>query len=342
MRYTSYSSRLTATDKAAQQYGWDRLIIGASEEDRPIVAYQKNGKGIRAIAWALMHGNEPTGYEALFSLMGKSSNVHWCLIPVLNPDGAEAFTRENAHGVDINRDARAQRSKEAKALTEIIRLFKPDFAFNLHDQRARFYPKGANVPATFSLLAPKGHPVKETDSQVVAQRLLADWSEQLSLNWKGHCARFDDRFYPTAFGEFIQGIGIPTITFETGIAPNNWSRSQAAHQLTDLLTSLEKWHTQHNLPENIQTYIDLPFNASDANEWAIHHTDGVLHLRWKEKVEAGIYRSYWVAEPYHASSPTWYVAKVDVPMPTIQEGEEVRHDILQSLGLEAPDLGLKS
>jgi len=131
VRYKSFTTRLQSARQAAS--GWEERLIGTSEEGRPIVAFVQEGSGPRILAWALMHGNEPTGYEALVQLLGSKVQGHWCVIPVLNPDGAEAFTRVNACGVDVNRDARDQVSAEAKALEACRTWFQPDIALNLHD-----------------------------------------------------------------------------------------------------------------------------------------------------------------------------------------------------------------
>jgi hypothetical protein len=50
---------------------------------------------------------------------------------MLNPDGA-ALYRENANKVDLNRDSKHLQSRVSlRAVFE----FKPDYCFNLHDQR---------------------------------------------------------------------------------------------------------------------------------------------------------------------------------------------------------------
>ena len=85
-------------------------IIGKSEENRNI--YQiKIGKGSKKILiWTQMHGNEATGTKAVFDLFRffetshehdqlKASILEQCTltcIPMLNPDGAKAYTRVNA------------------------------------------------------------------------------------------------------------------------------------------------------------------------------------------------------------------------------------------------------
>jgi hypothetical protein len=56
---------------------------------------------------------------------------------MLNPDGAELFQRENAAGMDVNRDGRQLSTPEARALKGLRDRLSPDFGFNLQDQNAR-------------------------------------------------------------------------------------------------------------------------------------------------------------------------------------------------------------
>ena len=99
--------------------------IGESEENRNI--YQiKTGKGKKKILiWTQMHGNESTGTKSVIDLinfLNTSESIivdqilSCCtikIIPILNPDGAEYFTRFNANKIDLNRDAVEKKAKES-------------------------------------------------------------------------------------------------------------------------------------------------------------------------------------------------------------------------------------
>jgi murein tripeptide amidase MpaA len=54
---------------------------------------------------------------------------------MLNPDGADMYTRLNANEVDLNRDSQNLTQPESKVLREIFDLFQPHYCFNLHDQQ---------------------------------------------------------------------------------------------------------------------------------------------------------------------------------------------------------------
>lgn len=67
-----------------------------------------------------MHGDEPAGPLALLSLLegnAFSTNFDWILAPVLNPTGLAKGTRENASGIDLNRDFLRAATEEVQALT---------------------------------------------------------------------------------------------------------------------------------------------------------------------------------------------------------------------------------
>ncbi len=343
MRYQSFNLRLARLREAAQNFGWHEVLLGASAQGRPIVGFIQEGGGQRILAWSLMHGNEPTGYEAILAFMRRPKyESSYFLLPILNPDGAEAFTRFNGEGVDVNRDARAQESAEARALVMAAKRFHPHIALNLHDQRPRFYPEAGSMPATFSLLAPKGHPDVPTpaqrQAQIKAQSILARWTQLLLPSWEGGLSRFDDQYYPTAFGEFFQEQGIATMTIETGISLGDWSRAEAATQLTHLLTDLDAWQEEAVMDPG--PYLALPMNASPANEWVIHHANGVLHLRLHEQVAAGVYSCHWMVDTWLDQGPTWMESRTTHAFGSPPVGEVFTTEVLQAAGL-VPDLGLK-
>ena len=340
MRYTSFENRLTQARNAAKN--WDERLFGTSQEGRPIIGFYRQGRGPKILAWALMHGNEPTGFEALLQLMASEVQGTWCILPILNPDGAEAFTRLNARGMDVNRDARLQATAEAQALEACRSWFQPDIALNLHDQQPRFYPKGGTLPSSFSLLAPKGHPEESTESQINAQAILHAWATHLTGKHPGQVARFDDAFYPTAFGEYFQESGCATITFETGISPADWERVSVAQSEYECLKSLDVHAAEWMASSQRSAYLDLPMNASPANEWVIAHADGHCHLRLLESVQNGMYSVKWEVDDFQADHPTWLTSETSTSLAHLVAGTVLDVDYFESLGISVPTIGLKN
>src|SRR3546814_16401943 len=81
----------------------------------------------------------------LVQRLHEGTTLHF--LPVMNPDGAARFQRHNAQGIDINRDARALVSPEARALPELRERVKPEFGSHLHAQHVG-YRAGDSDPGT--------------------------------------------------------------------------------------------------------------------------------------------------------------------------------------------------
>ena len=205
-------------------------IIGQSEQGRDI--YQlKLGSGTKKIlVWSQMHGNESTGTKTVFDflnfikLYGNNeivtsilNNCSITIVPMLNPDGAEFYTRVNAKEVDLNRDAVALEAKESKLLRKILDAIKPDFCFNLHDQRTIFGVEGSNKPATISFLAPSEEKNREiTKGRKETMNVIISMNNLLQKLIPNHIGRYTDEFYPTATGDNFQKAGHNTILIEAG------------------------------------------------------------------------------------------------------------------------------
>ena len=84
----------------------------------PLQAWERVGDGPPVYLSAGIHGDEPAGPLALLELMAGrffDENFHWLICPALNPTGLAAGMRDNAAGVDLNRDYRLVRSREVAA-----------------------------------------------------------------------------------------------------------------------------------------------------------------------------------------------------------------------------------
>jgi hypothetical protein len=80
-----------------------------------------------------IHGDEPASPLALLRLLEAETfdaRASWYLCPLLNPTGLAAGTRENAEGVDLNRDYRHGATVEVAAHIAWLRR-QPPFALTL-------------------------------------------------------------------------------------------------------------------------------------------------------------------------------------------------------------------
>lgn len=214
--------------------------LGVSTHKRP-VKLLKMGAGKRKILiWSQMHGNESTGTKALFDVLkyfkiNKSKSLikdllNACtiwVVPMLNPDGAEMFTRVNGQNIDLNRDVIDQKGTESRLLMKLINDFNPQFCFNLHDQRTIFNVENSDKPATISFLAPSEDLArtlttgrKETMSVIVAM------NNCLQQVIPGQVGLYTDEFYPTATGDNFQKMGHNTILIEAGHYINDYDREE--------------------------------------------------------------------------------------------------------------------
>lgn len=279
---------------------WQETQVGVSEEGRPIIAFHNGSlEDTQVLAWSLMHGNETTGAEALLA-MPVQLQVNWCMIPIVNPDGAERFSRVNAKGVDVNRDARALESAEAKALHWAFEQTQPELALNLHDQRTCFRPEGVGLPATFSLLAPRSSEKGGCPNEIKAAACCSWVAQFLADSFENYAlARFDNAFYPTAFGDLFQEK-VPTITLETGIALGDWNREGVATVLRDVLSALDEDYGQNgNLPQAVDAYYQLPMNVNDAVDVCWESEEG--HACYK--LEQSLIDGELTREPVKVNNP---------------------------------------
>lgn len=243
-----------------------REVYGQSAKGTPLEAiWPKDGGGEVLLIFSQMHGNESTGSKAMLDLLGAytlwaDKKIFPVFVPVLNPDGAELFTRVNHQGLDINRDALAKQTPEARAFFTLVDKWKPKYALNLHDQRNLFgTPDGK--PAVFSLLAPSVGFDKPLEPQVVEGQ---KWAGALRKSLEGwfdeRVSKYTDEFYPTAFGDNLQKMGVCTLTFECGPWPGDRLRDNARLRCwAAMLTSFEVLHDASHLSLSTDLYAKMPY-----------------------------------------------------------------------------------
>lgn len=242
-----------------------------SEEGRSISCYKLGEGDKKILIWSQMHGNESTGTKALidvsnllFTNVNKYfPNVSIYFVPMLNPDGSEVFTRVNARGVDLNRDAVNYVSKELKFLKSLLDDIQPDYCINLHDQRNIFNPTGSSKPATISFLAPSENESREiTTSRIETMKAISYVYDKLKMDLPDQIGRYSDEFYPTATGDNFQKMGYPTILVEAGHYPGDLPREKTRYfnflVLVYLLEFVNNVADAENAP--YKSYFTIPEN----------------------------------------------------------------------------------
>ena len=205
-------------------------IAGKSVEGRELNLITI-GKGQKKVfLWSQMHGDEPTATAAIFDIFNffnATENKEFCdrlfervklyFLPMVNPDGAERFTRRNYYDIDLNRDASRLICPESKILKSVFDSVKADFGFNLHDQSPRYSVGNSFRPATISFLAPAFNYEKDFNQiRDNAVRLIGNMYKVLDLFIPGHIAKYSDEYEPRAFGDSFQKWGTSTILIESG------------------------------------------------------------------------------------------------------------------------------
>jgi len=167
---------------AATAAGAREAVLGRSAEGRPVLLTRVGDADAarRVLVVGAVHGNEPAGRAVVRELRrgAAPAGAQLWLIHDLNPDGAAAGTRQNARGVDLNRNfpdrwraqgrpfdvnhsgARPLSEPESSLAARLIRRLRPDVTIWYHqalslvdissgaDPRvARRYARASGLPA---------------------------------------------------------------------------------------------------------------------------------------------------------------------------------------------------
>lgn len=204
--------------------------VGESIQGRDLYLISIGSGDSNIFLWSQMHGDEPTATQAIFDILNFLdapefkeekeailSKLKLHFLPMLNPDGAEVFTRRNALGIDINRDALRLQSPEGQTLKRIRDSLDADFGFNLHDQSKYYNAERTDKPATISYLATAYNYEKDiNDVRANAMKVIVFMDKIIQNYAPGQVGRYSDDFEPRAFGDNIAKWGTSLILIESG------------------------------------------------------------------------------------------------------------------------------
>jgi murein peptide amidase A len=206
---------------------WERREYGRSGRGLPLDVFVPAAVGagrVDGLLTATQHGEESSGLLLARRLLERISgrDTRWAIVPCLNPDGLLAGTRQNAAGVDLNRNFpaaswrpgiqftyppgidpalrvpanRKQRSStgsgpgsepEAQAVMALVEELRPPLVIDLH----------APLEVIF---------VHGEEARPLAERLGASAGLPLDVDLAGEC--------PGAFDDWLTEQGIPTLVYE--------------------------------------------------------------------------------------------------------------------------------
>ena len=271
---------------------FSQTVLGTSEAGLPIHGLQIGTGSKRILIWSQMHGNESTTTKALFDLFNYLE-LDTCkplldactlfVIPILNPDGAQAYTRVNANQVDLNRDAKKVSQCESKILRNVFEDFNPHFCFNMHGQRTIFSAGKTNSSAVVSFLSPSEDEERSlTSTRQKAMEVIQVMNQALQSFLPNQIGRYDDGFNSNCVGDSFQSDGVPTVLFEAGHYPTDYNREETRKYLALALMSSLDYISNHEITgENFKPYFDIPENEKLFHDVIIRNA--VLNLEDPKK-----------------------------------------------------------
>jgi hypothetical protein len=227
-------------DAIGARPGFEVRTVGRSIEGRALRLISVGEGDTDVFLWSQMHGNEPTATQAIFDILNflaspdlgaekkeilQSVRLHF--LPMLNPDGAEVFSRYNTLGIDINRDALRLQSPEGRTLKRVRDSLQAAFGFNLHDQSTYYNAERTPKPATISYLAPAYNYEKDVNEvRANAMKVIGYMNGIIQKYAPGQVGKYNDDFEPRAFGDNIQKWGTSAILIESGGYPEDTEKQE--------------------------------------------------------------------------------------------------------------------
>jgi len=333
---------------------------GISFEDRTMYLLSIGNGKRKIFCWTQMHGDESTATKAIFDVLNflltnrNTSEAEKILsectlyfLPMVNPDGAECKQRRNAQNIDINRDAQACVSYEARLLHGLRLKLRPEFGFNLHDQELSTISSTKEITA-LALLAPAFDEAKsENETRTKAKHVAAVISETMKQFIPNNLARYNDDFEPRAFGDSMQYFGVSTILLEAGHRKNDFEKKNIRKlYAVSLLSAYYAIATNEFSSSKISSYEQLPFNGKKAYDVILRNA--IIQFPEEKMFTADIGISYQVDT--HCEFPPKIVdigdlstfaalreinaSEIVIPREKIVLGKNIDVDFFQSKGIE--------
>ncbi|MFY8187172.1 MAG: M14 family metallopeptidase [Flavobacterium sp.] len=251
----------------------EKIQLGVSVLNEPIFGFQFGHGTTKILIWSQMHGNESTTTKSLIDFIAflKSatddskmflSRFTFFIIPMLNPDGAKLYTRENANGIDLNRDFLNLSQPESNFLMRAFHSFKPDFCLNLHDQRSIYGVGKKMKSATVSFLSPAFNAQRDVnETRLKAMQMIVAMKKSLSAFIPNQIGRYDDSYNRNCAGDTFQSFGVPTILFEAGHFQDDYLREKTRFFIFIALISGISSINENDIVSNIiADYMKIPQN----------------------------------------------------------------------------------
>lgn len=248
-------------------------VEGTSVDGRKIYSYTIGSGTIKILMWSQMHGNESTATKAIFDLLNlldEESELGnyllqkftFCIVPMLNPDGAFLYTRANYKGVDLNRDFVNISQPETAVLINLCKSLQPDFCYNLHDQRTIFGAGNSGKSATISFLSPAFNEQLDVNPcRFRAMHIINQMNIALQQLIPQQVGRFDDAFNLNCVGDNFQNLGFSTILIEAGHQAGDYQREESRfYVFVAIVSGLLNVSQEVKQTNVLSQYLSIPEN----------------------------------------------------------------------------------
>jgi hypothetical protein len=286
-RRFGYQTLMNRIDSLKQNKLFEVSVATKSSEGRDIYLIKCGTGKIKVMLWSQMHGDEPTATMAMvdiFNFLENKTNKKpspeldklredlqkkctFYFIPMLNPDGAEAWTRYTALGIDMNRDALELQTPEGRLLKQLIFDLKPNFSFNLHDKGRRYSAGKSGNLSTISFLATAFNQAEDLSSnRKKAMKVIVGMNQAIQPYIPNSVGRWSSEYEPRAFGDNIQFWGREwdgsLILIESGGRKDDPEKQYIRKlNFVALLTGLQAIANNSFKKNNIKEYEQLPENS---------------------------------------------------------------------------------
>jgi hypothetical protein len=257
-------------------------VAGRSAEGRALWTLSFGEGPTRVLIWARQHGDEcdctaalcMALHELFFSkddpvveLIRRECTL--LVLPMVNPDGVQRYTRQCAIGIDLNRDAVAQVTPEGRTLAGLRDSFDPELCFNLHDMT----PRKATPDGDLVAIAYQAGPFEERDIdnevRLKAKAVIGAMHTAVLPFVPRNVARYTADYMHRAFGDSMMRWGVGSILIESG----GWPQDKGGQDFVRRMHALSILAGLHAIARGVHKTLDgsvyetLPFDS------ATHHFD---------------------------------------------------------------------
>ena len=305
---------ITNESIANLNFKYNAKVCGYSVNNLPINSFNIGSGPIKILIWSQMHGNESTSTKALFDSISffhihepeMLKKLTLLVIPILNPDGALYYNRENFNNIDLNRDAVNLSQPESILLKGIYNKFKPDFCFNLHDQRSIYSTNNFNS-SILSFLSPSADIERnETVSRITSMKIICEMFNNMKKIIPENIGRYNDEFNINCVGDTFQSLNTPTILFESGHYSQDYTREVSRYYMSLSITYALRsiYNKSYNLL-NHKNYYKIPQISTSLCDVYIKNikikrsssvNKGELSIMYKEKLNSDLNEIEFVPE----------------------------------------------